>query len=235
MREPAATEGSIEGNPLHAELLEIAAMAGHDFILDVTMTRERDISGVFAGCPVNAHAAGVRFLREHSMERLPEAADAVITSAAGYPLDLTFYQTIKGITAAEHIVKPRGPILLLGECAEGIGSPEFAEKLRAYAGPENYLRAIADTPVVPDRWQLEKLALTERNHKVFFYTPGAQKEELGALADQSYSSVEAAIAALLAALPKDARVVLIPEGPYAYARVEGEAEAEREPALTSSF
>lgn len=235
MREPAATEGSIEGNPLHAELLEIAAMAGHDFILDVTMTREREISGVFAGCPVNAHAAGVRFLREHSMERLPEAADAVITSAAGYPLDLTFYQTIKGITAAEHIVKPRGPILLLGECAEGIGSPEFAEKLRAYAGPENYLRAIADTPVVPDRWQLEKLALTERNHKVFFYTPGAQKEELGALADQSYSSVEAAIAALLAALPKDARVVLIPEGPYAYARVEGEAEAEREPALTSSF
>jgi nickel-dependent lactate racemase len=235
MREPAATEGSIEGNPLHAELLEIAAMAGHDFILDVTMTRERDISGVFAGCPVNAHAAGVRFLREHSMERLPEAADAVITSAAGYPLDLTFYQTIKGITAAEHIVKPRGPILLLGECAEGIGSPEFAEKLRAYAGPENYLRAIADTPVVPDQWQLEKLALTERNHKVFFYTPGAQKEELGALADQSYSSVEAAIAALLAALPKDARVVLIPEGPYAYARVEGEAEAEREPALTSSF
>jgi nickel-dependent lactate racemase len=235
MREPAATEGSIEGNPLHAELLEIAAMAGHDFILDVTMTRERDISGVFAGCPVNAHAAGVRFLREHSMERLPEAADAVITSAAGYPLDLTFYQTIKGITAAEHIVKPRGPILLLGECAEGIGSPDFAEKLRAYAGPENYLRAIADTPVVPDQWQLEKLALTERNHKVFFYTPGAPKRELGALADQSYSSVEAAIAALLAALPKDARVALIPEGPYAYARVDGQAEAEREPALTSSF
>jgi len=48
MREPAATEGSIDGNPLHAELLEIAAMAGHDFILDVTMTREREISGVFA-------------------------------------------------------------------------------------------------------------------------------------------------------------------------------------------
>jgi nickel-dependent lactate racemase len=235
MREPAATEGSIEGNPLHAELLEIAAMAGHDFILDVTMTREREISGVFAGCPVNAHAAGVRFLREHSMERLPEAADAVITSAAGYPLDLTFYQTIKGITAAEHIVKQGGPILLLGECAEGIGSPQFAEKLRVYAGPESFLRAIADSPVVPDQWQLEKLALTERNHKVFFYTPGAPKRELGALADQSYSTVEAAIAALLEGLPKDARVALIPEGPYAYARVDGQAEAEREPALTSSF
>ncbi len=226
MREPAATEGSIDGNPLHAELLEIAAMAGHDFILDVTMTREREISGVFAGCPVEAHAAGVRFLREHSMQRLPDAADAVITSAAGYPLDLTFYQTIKGITAAEHIVKPGGRILLLGECAEGIGSPEFSEKLRGYAGPESYLRAIADSPVVPDQWQLEKLALTERDHKVFFYTPGAPKEKLGSLADRSYPSAEAAIAALLAGLPKDACVALIPEGPYAYARVAGEEEPE---------
>src|SRR5579871_3380020 len=36
MREPLATEGSIEGNPLHQELLECASMALHDFILDVT-------------------------------------------------------------------------------------------------------------------------------------------------------------------------------------------------------
>src|SRR6204780_2219973 len=36
MREPMATEGSITDNPLHAQLLEIARMAGHDFILAVT-------------------------------------------------------------------------------------------------------------------------------------------------------------------------------------------------------
>lgn len=59
VREPAATQGSIEQNALHAELLEFAQMAVHHFILDVTMTREREISGVFAGSP------GVRFLREH--------------------------------------------------------------------------------------------------------------------------------------------------------------------------
>jgi len=51
------------------------------------------------------------------IERLP--------SAAGYPLDLTFYQTVKGITAAQHVVKPGRRILILGECAEGVGSPEF--------------------------------------------------------------------------------------------------------------
>src|ERR1700721_1095318 len=139
MREPMATEGSIEDNPLHAELLEIARMARHDFILDVTLTQQREISGVFAGNPVEAHAAGVEFLRATSLAPLSGYADAVITSSAGYPLDLTFYQTAKGITAAQHIVKPGGKILLLGECSEGTGSPEYSEKLRNFPGNEEYL------------------------------------------------------------------------------------------------
>src|SRR6202041_3231746 len=116
-REPLATEGSIEGNPLHAELLEIARMARHDFALDVTLTPDRRIPGVFAGEPVKAHAAGVAFLEQSSLERLDEPVDVVITSAAGYPLDLTFYQCVKGITAATHMVKPGGRILIVAQCA----------------------------------------------------------------------------------------------------------------------
>jgi len=88
-------------------------------MLDVTLTQSRSISGVFAGNAVEAHAAGVQFLKETSLEPLPTLADLVITSAAGYPLDLTFYQTIKGITAASHIVKPGDRILVVGECFEG--------------------------------------------------------------------------------------------------------------------
>ena len=84
MREPLATEGSIDGNPLHAELLEIARMARHDFMLDVTLTQEREISGVFAGDPVKAHAAGVAFLEQTQPGTLwTRPADAVITSSAG--------------------------------------------------------------------------------------------------------------------------------------------------------
>ena len=41
---------------------------------------------------------------------------SVITTSAGYPLDLTFYQAVKGVTAASHIVKPGGRILLLAAC-----------------------------------------------------------------------------------------------------------------------
>jgi nickel-dependent lactate racemase len=219
MREPLATEGSTDGNPLHSELLEIAQMARHDFILDVTLTKEREVSGVFAGDPVMAHAAGVDFLRTTSLEKLSGLADVVITSAAGHPLDLTFYQTIKGITAAEHIAKPGGRILVIGECAEGIGSSEFAKKLETYSGPREYLDEIEGKAVVVDQWQLEKLALTELKNELFFYTPGISKTVLGCLAERSFQDLSSAISAVLAGVPSNARVALVPDGPYVFARV----------------
>ena len=219
MREPLATEGSFEENPLHHELLEMASMARHDFMLDVTLTQDRQISGVFAGSPVQAHAAGVDFLRKTSLGQLSGLADAVITSAAGHPLDLTFYQMIKGITAAQHIVKPGGRILTIGECPEGIGSPEFAEKLAAFSGYQNFLDALQSGPVVIDQWQLEKLALVGLQNELFFYAPGTTKQQLGALAERSFSNLEEAIATTLASLPPGATVALVPDGPYAFARV----------------
>ena len=220
MREPLAKEGSIIGNPLHAELLEIAAMARHDFILDVTLTQERQISGVFAGDPVQAHAAAVAFLEETSLERLPEPVDAVITSAAGYPLDLTFYQTIKGISAAQHLVKPGGRILVLGECVEGIGSPEFARRLRNLTGYAGFLDEIRTTPVEVDQWQLEKLALCGVKFELFAYAPGAGRSELGCVGARAYDTVPEAVAATLHGLPRGARIALVPEGPYTFARAE---------------
>ena len=130
MRDVRAVEGSIEDNPLHRELLEIARMARHDFIVDVALARDRSIAGVFAGDPEQAaHRSGVEFVSQVLLQTLDEPVDAVITTSAGYPLDLTYYQCIKGVTAASHIVKPGGSILLVAACTEGAGAPEFARML----------------------------------------------------------------------------------------------------------
>jgi len=220
MREPLATEGSIEANPLHAELLEIARMARHDFMLDVTLTQDRKISGVFAGDPVQAHAAGVSFVEKTCLERLDEPVDAVITSSAGYPLDLTFYQCVKGITAAAHMVKPGGRILIIAQCAEGVGSPEFARRLSGLKDFRSFLDEIRSAPVEVDQWQLEKLALTGEKYELYFFTPGVTRSQLGFLSESAFRSVEEAVAATLAGLPADARVALVPEGPYTFARAE---------------
>jgi nickel-dependent lactate racemase len=219
MRESLAVECSIEENPLHAELLEIARRVRHDFILDVTLTQEREISGVFAGEPVAAHAAGVHFLRSSSIAYRPEFYDAAITSAAGHPLDLTFYQTIKGISAVQHIVRPGGPILAVSSCAEGIGSPEFERMVSGYRGAQSFLDAIKGTPVVQDQWQLEKLALVGLRHPLLFYTPGADPAGLGSLGEGAFATIDAAVEALVERLGPNARIAIIPDGPYACVRV----------------
>lgn len=219
MRETLATEGSTENNPLHSELLEIARMARHDFMLDVTLTRDREISGVFAGDPVEAHRAAVNSLRENALEKLDRLGDAVITSAAGHPLDLTFYQAIKGVTAAQHVVRPGAPILVIGECAEGIGSTEFTGRLSRFRGFREYLDEIATSPVEVDQWQLEKLALVGLRHPIRFYTPGVLKNAMGALAAMCFDDPATAISELVSGLAPRSRVLVIPEGPYVYARV----------------
>jgi lactate racemase len=218
MREPLATEGSITQNPLHGELLEIAGMARHDFILDVTLTQHRRISGVFAGEPVQAHARGVSFVETTCLERLNAPVDVVITSAAGYPLDLTFYQTIKGVTAAQHVVRPGGRILIVSECAEGVGSKEFSRKLKNLVGFKDFLEEIRESPVEVDQWQLEKLALTGLEFELFFYVPGVAKSEFGFLGERVFEDLTEAVTALLDGLPASARVALLPDGPYTFAR-----------------
>lgn len=219
MRDPRAVEGSIEDNPLHAELLEIARMARHDFMVDVALTRDRRIAGVFAGEPEPAHAAGRQFVAKVMLEQLPSPVDAVITSCAGYPLDLTFYQAIKGITAAQHIVKPGGRILLVSECAEGPGAREFCELLKRSQSDAEFLESIRTSPVIVDQWQLEKLALVTRKARVLFYTPGLPKEYHASLWGPIFDSPEAAVRSLVAGLPTGAKIALMPEGPYVLARV----------------
>ena len=85
-------EGMIDENPLHDELVEISRMAGHDFMLDVALDAERKITGVFAGDPQKAHAAGVASVRQSVRAVVKEPADIVVTTCAGFPLDLTYNQ-----------------------------------------------------------------------------------------------------------------------------------------------
>ena len=244
MRDSRAAEGSVEENPLHRELLEIARMARHDFLIDVALARGtasgtpsslpegfgppgssrvhgscRPIAALFAGEPEAAHREGMEFVSQVMLETLDEPADAVITTAAGYPLDLTFYQAVKGITAASHIVKPGGKILLLAECAEGAGGAEFSRMLAESSPRRDFMDKIANAPVDVDQWQLEKLALVIAKAEVLYYVPGLPCEYHASLWGKAYATPQAAVAALTSSLPPNARVALIPEGPYVLAQV----------------
>ncbi|MBI4890731.1 MAG: nickel-dependent lactate racemase [Acidobacteria bacterium] len=218
MRDPRAVEGSIEENPLHQELLEIASMAGHDFVLDVVLTQGRKISAAFAGEPRAAHQAGIDFVRGNTTAWLPGQVDAAVTTSAGYPLDLTFYQAVKGVTAASHIVKPGGIILVLAACSEGTGAHEFSRLMKESPEAGRFLESISSKPVTIDQWQLEKLALIVQTHRVWFYTPGLPTEYHANLWGPIFGSAQEAMEKLAAEVGAGAEVAVIPEGPYVFAR-----------------
>lgn len=219
MRNPRVVEGSFPDNPLHHELLEIARMARHDFIIDVALTRSRQIARVFAGDPELAHAAGVHFVRRSTLAIVEEPVDAVITTSAGYPLDLTYYQSVKGVTAASHIVKEGGAILLAAACQEGLGSPEFTRFVRRFSTAHACLEATAKEPVEIDQWQLEKLALVAQQAQLAFCTPGIPPEDRAYLWGPVFERPAEAVTAVCANLPRGARVAIIPDGPYVFSQL----------------
>ncbi|MBI3247558.1 MAG: nickel-dependent lactate racemase [Deltaproteobacteria bacterium] len=219
MRNPHVVEGSFPDNPLHRELLEIAAMARHDFIVDVALTRARQIARVFAGDPTAAHAAGVEFVRQATLALLEAPVDAVVTTSAGYPLDLTYYQSVKGVTAASHIVKPGGSILLAAACQEGLGSPEFTNFVRRFPNAQACLDTTEKEPVIIDQWQLEKLALVARKANLAFCTPGIPVEDRQYLWGPVFDRPDEAVTTLCRELPRGARVAIIPEGPYVFSQL----------------
>lgn len=221
LEQPNAREGVIQGNPFHEESLEIAKMVGMDFIVNVALNETKQITGIFAGDMEKAHDRGVAFVRDQVGDTVPEPVDIVITTAAGFPLDATFYQSIKGLTAALPIVKQGGTIMLAAECQEGLGSPEFSQLVRETTDIDLFMQNIyRDDYFVIDQWQFEEFAKALRKVDVYLYSQGVAKEDRDRMLTTSIHSVEEGIAMALEQHGESAKIAVIPRGPYILAECE---------------
>ncbi len=221
LEHPKADQGFLDGNPVHEENTRIARMAGCDFIVNVTLDKQRRVTSVVAGDMEQAFLEGVAFIEQHVKAPLPEPVDVVVTSSAGYPLDTTFYQAVKGLTGALPVVKQGGTIVIAASLAEGIGSPEFQSLFTENASLEEFMeRILGQDYFVMDQWQLEELAKVRRKAKVKFVTDGLPAETINGLFVESSPSVERAVADSLAEYGPQAQVAVIPQGPYVLPTVE---------------
>ncbi len=157
---PGATWGETEANPVHREIAEVAERAAPEFLVNVTLNRRREITGVFAGDWRAAHRAGCAFVRQSAMRPVGGLYDCVVTTNAGFPLDANLYQAVKGLSAAARIVRPGGTIVLAAACSEGMrGHANFYRLLHASASPEALLEQIrANRETQRDQWQAQVLA-----------------------------------------------------------------------------
>lgn len=224
LEHPRADCGLLDGNPVHEENTWIARRAGCDFIINAVIDAARRPLKFVAGEMHAAFLQGCEFVRGVVRDTVPQPAEIVVTSSAGYPLDTTFYQSVKGLVAALPVVREGGTIILAASMSEGIGSPPFQQLFRENASLESFVERIqgGDYYVV-DQWQLEELAKVRRKARVKVVTDGLPAATLNSLFVESAPSVESAVADSLADYGPDARIVVIPKGPYVLAEVDAAA------------
>ena len=211
--------GKLDGNPIHEEAVFIARAAGCDFIVNAVIDAERRILDIFAGDLEAAHRDGVTFARQLVTATISEPVDIVVTSAAGYPLDNSWYQSIKGVVAALDILKPGGTIVLASACGGGIGNAEFEQIAAKFKTIDAFMEAIHGDFFIINQWQVEELAMALTKCKVRVVTGGLPPEVLSQYYVQPAASVEAAVAEAMAEYGPNATIAVLPEGPYVLAEV----------------
>jgi nickel-dependent lactate racemase len=220
LENPKADCGILEGNPVHEENTWIGRHTGCDFIVNVVIDSERRPLKWVAGDMVEAFHEGVDFVREVVRDTVAEPVDVVVTSCAGYPLDTTFYQAVKGLTGALPIVKQGGTIILCASLSEGIGSPQFQQLFKENESLEVFVeRILGKDYFVMDQWQLEELAKVRRKAKVKIVSDGLSAETLNGLFVEAAATIESAVADSLAEYGPAAKMAVIPKGPYVLAQV----------------
>lgn len=220
LEHPRATTGVLDGNPLHEAALEIARRAGVDFILNVSMDEERRVTGVFAGELDQAHRHGVAHVDGMVVATVEEPVDVVVTSSAGYPLDTTFYQAVKGMVGVLDILKEGGSIVIAAGCADGIGSAEFEGLLRKTTDIDAFIDRIQQPGVFTiDQWEIEELVKALKKGRVYLYTDGLSDDDVRDCLVEPVPSVEAGIARALDRHGPGATIAVVPRGPYVIPRV----------------
>jgi nickel-dependent lactate racemase len=209
-----STFGVTEGNPIWEEMRDIALRIGPSFLLNVALNEERKITGVFAGDLIAAHKVGIEFVRAGAMQRVEQPFDIVITTNSGYPLDMNLYQAVKGMRAADLIVKDGGTVIIAAECTEGAPAGSPHDKLLRSVKSGEELLAKLKTPgfVWPEQWQGHIQSLIQRHAEIQIYT-AMDDATVRAAHLVPCRDIAAAVKAKLGPNPNGQRIAVLPQGP----------------------
>jgi nickel-dependent lactate racemase len=212
---PLARWGITHGNPLWEEIREAAAMVQPTFLLNVTLNRDQQITGVFAGDFEEAHVQGCAFVKQTAMTPVAQPFDIVVATNSGYPLDLNLYQAVKGMSAAAQVVKEGGSIIIAADCWDGI--PDHGEYGQLLLEAES-LESLLETIRAPgfqrqDMWQAHIHALICMKADVYFYSHNLSEKQIEGALLRPCRDIEATVAELLQKHGRWATICVLPEGP----------------------
>jgi len=211
---PQSTWAVLEDNPIQQAIREAVALAPPEFLINVAINRWRQITALWAGHYLHAHAAGCRFVARHATRPVEQLFDVVLATNSGYPLDQNLYQAVKGMSAAARIVRPNGTIIMAAECSDGLPDHGSYKDLLQLRHEPHALLELIETPGFArhDQWQAQIQAMIQCRAEVYLYSSLAPALVRSAML-QPCESIEATLAAALARSGPGARIAVLPEGP----------------------
>ena len=216
MEDPLAANCNLEGNPLHEDQLEIVEMVGGALAMNLVIDEFRDLSFINFGEIVSSHLEAVAFIRKYAEVKVPQRFKTVLTSCAGHPLDLTYYQTVKGMVGPLDILDKGGDLIIVSSCIEGMGSEEFiaAQKRLVEMGPSGFLNAITQKQYADiDEWQTEMQLKPMRVGSIHLYSEGLSDKDWFATGVNKVDNLQNCIEQSFVR-HKQNKIAVIPEGPY---------------------
>ena len=210
---PYSTTGVLEHNPIHEDMVCAAREVNLQFIMNVALNGEKKVIAAFAGDMEEAHAAGVKFVRE--LAQCPSVTgDIVVTSNGGYPLDQNLYQSPKAVATAEACCREGGVIIMCASCVDGMGGTHF-EKLIVRGTVDEideYLSKIPPKESIAEQWCAQIYSRILKKHKVILVTTYLDHEIVRRANMIPASSPDEALEMAYEIMGRDARVVVIPDG-----------------------
>lgn len=215
MEDPLAVQCRLSGNPLHEEQLEIVRMIGDVYAVNTVIDDARRLSFVNFGEVVQSHLQAVDFAHDYLTVPVPRRFRTVVTSAAGFPLDQTYYQTVKGMVTPLDILDDDATLIVAADCGEGLGSDAYRASQRRLIddGPGAFLASLLTKRFADiDEWESEMQMKAQRAATVQLYTD-LDESDRALTGVELVESVEEAVQESVAA-SRDSSVAVIPEGPY---------------------
>jgi lactate racemase len=124
-RRDGVQTGRLDGNAVHEECERVASMIAPAFSVNTIVDEKKSALKVFCGDWRLAHRAACDYYLEQYSVAIPEKRDVVIASCGGFPHDINLIQAHKALDMAALACKDGGTIILLAECIDGLGRPDF--------------------------------------------------------------------------------------------------------------
>lgn len=123
--------GLLIGNAVHEECERVTEMIQPRFSINTVVDDRGRAVGIYAGHWQAAHSVGCdEYLANHSTE-LGATRKLVVVSCGGSPYDINLIQAHKALDMAALACAEGGTIILLAECRDGLGHPNFLKWFEA--------------------------------------------------------------------------------------------------------